>query len=170
MKCNFKLLIMKNHFLFPNSFKKIGWILFVPSFIFSLYILTIDDSFTIDALNINVLAIYNDGLFKSDNAFFKIIENNIGDELYVIGLIVGGILIGFSKLKNEDEMISKIRYESLVWATYFNYAIIILFTIFFFGIGYYSILMFNTFTLLLFFIIRFHYKIYQLNNISNDDE
>ncbi|HCQ11800.1 hypothetical protein [Flavobacterium sp.] len=161
---------MKNHFLFPNSFKKIGWILFVPSFIFSLYILTIDDSFTIDTLNINVLAIYNDGLFKSDNAFFKIIENNIGDELYVIGLIVGGILIGFSKLKNEDEMISKIRYESLVWATYFNYAIIILFTIFFFGIGYYSILMFNTFTLLLFFIIRFHYKIYQLNKISNDDE
>ncbi|WP_396193222.1 hypothetical protein [Flavobacterium sp.] len=161
---------MKNHFLFPNSFKKIGWILFVPSFIFSLYILTIDDSFTIDALNINVLAIYNDGLFKSNNAFFKIIENNIGDELYVIGLIVGGILIGFSKLKNEDEMISKIRYESLVWATYFNYAIIILFTIFFFGIGYYSILMFNTFTLLLFFIIRFHYKIYQLNKISNDDE
>jgi hypothetical protein len=170
LKCNFKLLIMKNHFLFPNSFKKIGWILFVPSFIFSLYILTIDDSFTIDALNINVLAIYNDGLFKSDNAFFKIIENNIGDELYVIGLIVGGILIGFSKLKNEDEMISKLRYESLVWATYFNYAIIILFTIFFFGIGYYSILMFNTFTLLLFFIIRFHYKIYQLNKISNDDE
>ena len=161
---------MKNHFLFPNSFKKIGWILFVPSFIFSLYILTIDDSFTIDALDFNVLAIYNDGLFKSDIAFFKIIENNIGDELYVIGLIVGGILIGFSKLKNEDEMISKIRYESLVWATYFNYAIIILFTIFFFGIGYYSILMFNTFTLLLFFIIRFHYKIYQLNKISNDDE
>jgi hypothetical protein len=170
LKYNFKLLIMKNHFLFPNSFKKIGWILFVPSFIFSLYILTIDDSFTIDALDFNVLAIYNDGLFKSDNAFFKIIENNIGDELYVIGLIVGGILIGFSKLKNEDEMISKLRYESLVWATYFNYAIIILFTIFFFGIGYYSILMFNTFTLLLFFIIRFHYKIYQLNKISNDDE
>lgn len=161
---------MKNHFLFPNSFKKIGWILFVPSFIFSLYLLTVDDGFTIDALDFNVLAVYNDGFFKSDDAFFKIIENNIGDELYVIGLIVGGILIGFSKLKNEDEMISKIRYESLVWATYLNYGIIILLTIFFYGIGYYSILMFNTFTLLLFFIIRFHYKIYQLNKTTNDDE
>ena len=161
---------MKNHFLFPNSFKKIGWILFVPSLIFSLYLLIIDDGFTVDALNFNVLAIYNDGFFKSDDAFFKIIENNIGDELYVIGLIVGGILIGFSKLKDEDEMISKIRYESLVWATYLNYGIIILLTIFFYGIGYYSILMFNTFTLLLFFIIRFHYKIYQLNKITNDDE
>lgn len=161
---------MKNHFLFPNSFKKIGWILFVPSLIFSLYLLTIDDGFTIDALDFDVLAIYNDGFFKSDDAFFKIIENNIGDELYVIGLIVGGLLIGFSKLKNEDEMISKIRYESLVWATYLNYGIIILLTIFFYGIGYYSILMFNTFTLLLFFIIRFHYKIYQLNKTNNDDE
>lgn len=161
---------MKNHFLFPNSFKKIGWILFVPSLILSLYLLTIDDGFTVDALDFNVLAIYNDGFFKSDDAFFKIIENNIGDELYVIGLIVGGILIGFSKLKDEDEMISKIRYESLVWATYLNYGIIILLTIFFYGIGYYSILMFNTFTLLLFFIIRFHYKIYQLNKITNDDE
>jgi hypothetical protein len=69
-----------------------------------------------------------DRLLIWQNAFFKFIENSILDEILTIGIIVGGILVGFSKLKEEDEMISKIRYESLVWATYLNYAIILFLT------------------------------------------
>lgn len=85
-------------------------------------------------------------------------------------MILGGILIGFSKLQDEDEMISKIRYESLVWATYFNYGLILFFTLFIYGIPYLNILFYNMFTLLLFFIIRFHYMIYKLNKVNQDDE
>jgi hypothetical protein len=116
-----------------------------------------------------VPAIYLDEVFGNKH-FFQIIKNNIVDELLVLGLIIGGILIGFSKLKVEDEMISKIRYESMVWAIYLNYVLIILFTIFTYGVSYLAILMYNTFTLLLFFIIRFHYMIYKLNKSNQDDE
>ncbi len=66
-------------------------------------------------------------------------------------------------------MISKIRYESLVWATYLNYGIILFFTLFIFGLPYLNVLFYNMFTLLLFFIIRFHYMIYK-SNTSNHDE
>lgn len=168
MKNNFKLLIMKNHFLFPNSFKKIGWILFASSLL--IQVITILFQIDLDNfLNVKVLALYQDAIGEK-SGFFSIIENSICDELLTIFLIVGGIFICFSKLKNEDEYISKIRYESLVWSTYLNYFFILFFTVFLYGISYLNVLFYNMFTLILFFIIRFHYKIYQLNKITNDDE
>lgn len=163
---------MKTHFLFPNKFKTLGWILFVPSLI--LFLLQLLEVFPIDDgtsfLNVKTIAIYNDLWLFNEKGFFKIISNNISDEIITICIIIGGLLIAFSKLKNEDEMISKIRYESLVWATYFNYAIFIFCTLFIFGMVYLNVLYLNIFTLLLFFIIRFHYMIYKLNKANQDDE
>ena len=104
---------MKTHFLFPNKFKTLGWILFIPSFLFSLLI-SIMDINTDNYLKIKVFALFNDEMFHS-NQYFSMIENSIVDELLLFGLIIGGILISFSKLKIEDEFTSKIRYESLVW-------------------------------------------------------
>jgi hypothetical protein len=158
---------MKTHFLFPNQFKKIGWLLFVPSVLVTLYISVFNIS-TDDYLNVTVLSLYQESIGEIPG-FLKFIKNSIVDEIFTIGIIVGGILVGFSKLKEEDEMISKVRYESLVWATYLNYGIILFFTLFVFGFPYLNVLFYNMFTLLLFFIIRFHYMIYKLNN-SNHDE
>ena len=162
---------MKTRFLFPNSFKTLGWVLFVPSFI--LFLLQILEVFPVDEgnsfMNIKTFAVYNDLWLFNEKGFFKIITNNISDEVITLSIIIGGLFIGFSKLKNEDEMISKIRYESLVWATYFNYAIFVFCTLFIFGMVYLNVLYFNIFTLLLFFIIRFHYMIYKLNKTNQDD-
>jgi hypothetical protein len=108
--------------------------------------------------------------FIDDSKYFTFIQNSIIDELYLFLVIIGGLLVGFSKLKVEDEFISKIRYESLVWATYLNYGLILFFTLFVYGLSYINVLFYNTFTLLLFFIIRFHYMIYKLNNANRDDE
>ena len=158
---------MKTHFLFPNQFKNLGWLLFIPSVLATLIISVLNIS-TDEYLNISVFSIYQDSIGEIPG-FFKFIKNSILDEILTISIIVGGILVGFSKLKEEDEMISKIRYESLVWATYLNYAIILFFTLFIFGLPYLNVLFYNMFTLLLFFIIRFHYMVYKLN-IANYDE
>lgn len=159
---------MKSNFLLPNKFKTVGWILFIPCLLISLLISI--SSFNIENyLTIKVFAVFNDALFQSKQ-YFSVIENSIVDELLLFGLIVGGIMIGFSKLKTEDEFTSKIRYESLVWATYFNYGLILLFTVFVYGMPYLNVLFYNTFTLLLFFIVRFHYSIYKLNKSFSDDE
>ncbi|MBP9849339.1 MAG: hypothetical protein KBC58_07855, partial [Flavobacterium sp.] len=123
---------------------------------------------TDEYLSITVFSIYQDSIGEIPG-FFKLIKNGILDEILTIGIIVGGILVGFSKLKEEDEMISKIRYESLLWATYLNYAIILFFTLFIFGLPYLNVLFYNMFTLLLFFIIRFHYMIYKLNTANHDE-
>ncbi|WP_353084630.1 hypothetical protein [Flavobacterium sp.] len=159
---------MKTHFLFPNQFKNTGWLIFVLSVLGTLFISVFNKS-TDDYLNITVFSIYQDSIGEIPG-FFKFIKNSIVDEILTVGIIVGGILVGFSKTKNEDEYISKIRYESLVWATYLNYGIVIFFTLFIYGLPYLNVLFYNMFTLLLFFIIRFHYMIYKLNKSINDDE
>ncbi|CAM3495529.1 hypothetical protein FLGE108171_00175 [Flavobacterium gelidilacus] len=159
---------MKTRFLFPNSFKTLGWVLLVPSLLLiissSIFNVSTDDYITV-----SVFAIYQETLGETPG-FFDVITNSISDELLTFGMILGGVFIGFSKLKEEDEMISKIRYESLVWATYLNYGLILFFALFIYGMPYLNVLFYNMFTLLLFFIIRFHYMIYKLNKTNQDDE
>jgi L-asparagine transporter-like permease len=120
-------------------------------------------------LNIKVFAIYQESIGQKPG-FFKIIEDSFSYELITILIILGGLFICFSKLKNEDEYTSKIRYESLVWATYFNYFLILFFTLFLYGMPFLNVIVYNVYTLLIFFMIRFHYLIYKLNKTSNDEE
>ncbi|MEC4003609.1 hypothetical protein OX283_002970 [Flavobacterium sp. SUN052] len=159
---------MKTHFLFPNKYKTLGWILFTPS----LFIFIISSIFSIDLdkyFNIKVFAIYEQSIGEK-SGFFKIIQDSFSYELLTIFIIIGGLLICFSKLKNEDELITKIRYESLVWATYFNYALILFFTLFLYGMPFLNVIVYNVYTVLIFFMIRFHYMIYKLNKSSSYDE
>ena len=159
---------MKTHFLFPNKCKKFGWILFVPSLLLGsiLFISGIDFG---KYFKMKVFAIYSDQ-FLSEPKFFSIIKNGVLDEIIIVLIIVGAILISFSKTKNEDEFISKIRYESLVWATYLNFLLMIIATLVIYGFAYFNVLVTNVFAMLLFFIIRFHFMIYKLNKSSKDEE
>lgn len=159
---------MKTHFLFPSRFRMFGWLIFIPALLVALAVpftaLDIDEMLTA-----KVFAIADNGVF-AQNGFFRFNENSIGDEVLLSLLIVGGILIGFSKQKNEDEYIAQIRYESLVWATYFNFVVLLLATLFIYGLYYFEVLVANVFTLLLFFVIRFHVMLYKFNKSTPDEE
>ena len=101
-----------------------------------------------------------EGSFLSSPAF-EWSKNNIADELASVLLIIGGILVSFSKTKDEDEYISTIRIESLIWSVYVNYGILILAIVFVFDMEFFSVLIYNMFTVLLFFMLRFHYVLYK---------
>lgn len=164
---------MKINYLFPHRFKKFGWIVFIPVFIFFIFYLfnyeLFGESFY-KQMNFHVFAIVDNTFLARETQFFKVVENSVGDELIFCLLVVSGILVGFSKVKVEDEMVSKIRLESLVWATYINYAILLATTFFVYGLAFLNALYINIFSLLLVFIIRFHWKLYQYNKMSNDEE
>jgi hypothetical protein len=149
---------MKSKYLLPNRFKPIGWIVLILSICY--YIL-----FSLPFLKdieiwVNVFAIYSDE-FLGESAFFKIVENDIFDEIFCVLFIIGACFVAFSKEKIEDEFISKIRLESLLWATYVNYILLLLAIIFVFGLSFFMILIFNMFTILIFFIIRFNWILYR---------
>lgn len=149
---------MKTNLLLPNYFKRIGWYLLIPSTIIGLLVIFFD--FEFDFLKIKVFSIYSSSILKS-GAFLSLSKNNITDEIAAILFIVGAIFVAFSKGKNEDEFIAKNRLDSLVWATYINYAILIFCIIFFYDLAFLTVMVLNMFTILIFFIIRFYYILYK---------
>lgn len=149
---------MKESYLLPNYFKKIGWILFLPFLTLGIFALFMDVESS--WLNINVFAVWSQNIFE-DDIFLSFIKNNITDEILMIGFIVSMMFIAFSKEKKEDELLSKIRLESLMWAVYINYAVIILCAVTLYGIAFYWIMLLNLFTLLIIFMVRYNWLLYR---------
>jgi hypothetical protein len=111
-----------------------------------------------------------DGSALTNNSVWTWSENNIADEVASLLIIIGGILVAFCKLKDEDEYASKIRMESLIWATYVNYIVLILAILFIYDMAFFDVLIYNMFTILLFFILRFHYKIFRAKKMLQNEE
>ena len=158
---------MKTNYLLPNKYKTIGWILFSLGIISGIFFVA--GGYESDLLIVKVLSIY-DGLNTTVSgklSFFNIEENSIVDELIIIITILGGLLVGFSREKVEDEFIYKLRKDSLVWAIILNYAILLFATVFIYDLAYFHVLVFNMFTPLVFFILRFNFL--KLKSISNEE-
>lgn len=126
----------------------------IPSAIIGLVTVFLD--FEPNYLDFNVFAFFN------GNNFVEVVNNNVLNEVSGVLIIISSLLVAFSKEKSEDEYISKIRLESLVWAVYFNYAILLISFILIFDMSFFWVMIFNMFTVLLFFIIRFNWRISKL--------
>lgn len=147
---------MKTSYLLSNKFKLLGWILLIPGLIAGCVLFF--GEYETDALTISVLSIFNEGtIFGGIEGYFKIIENSVLDELIALAIILGGLIVGFSKEKIEDEFIYKLRKDSLVWAIIFNYAVLIFAILFVYDFAFFDVLVLNMFTPLLFFVIRFNF-------------
>jgi len=147
---------MKTNYLLSNKYKMFGWILLIIGVISG--IIFFIGEYETDALQVNVLSVFGgDTFFGGEKGFFRIVENSILDELIALVIIFGGLLVGFTKERVEDEFIYKLRKDSLVWAILFNYLILVLTIIFVYNFTFLHVLVFNMFTPLIFFIIRFNF-------------
>lgn len=149
---------MLPRFLFPYRYKIIGWIITLPTLIFAIFLKFNDDE------EIKISGSISEGLLKLFGSA-SINNLNLGsgdyiDEILTVGLVIGMLLIAFSKTKLEDEYVSQVRLESLQWAIYVNYTLLILATVLIYGADYFDAMIYNMFTPLLIFIIRFHYIIF----------
>lgn len=146
---------MKTSYLLPHKYKPLGWVLFVIGIISGLIIFI--GQYEYDILKVNVLSIYGRDALFGERGFFKIIENSILDEIIALCIIIGGLLVGFSRERVEDEFIYKLRKDSLVWAIIFNYIVLIFAILFIYNFTFFDVLVFNMFTPLLFFVFRFNF-------------
>ena len=156
---------MSSQLLLPNRFKIIGWCLFIPAFI--LWIVTLcshNVSFTV-----KVFALYDDEIFGKSN-WLGFVRTDIIPTLLGVLFIAGGLMIGFSKEKREDEFIVKLRLSSLLWAVWVNYALLFLAFVFIYGTAFLTILYYNTITVLIIFIIRFNYMLYRYSKTAIDEK
>ncbi|MGK7392268.1 MAG: hypothetical protein ACNS60_18085 [Candidatus Cyclobacteriaceae bacterium M2_1C_046] len=141
---------MKANYLFPHRFKKFGWILFLIGL--ALGIAHMGLNFTPDFFNYDFTAEYSD--------------DNLTDEIAAAGIILGLMLVGFSKVKIEDEFSLMLRHDSLMWSIYIYYALLIISIVFIHGLGFLDVMVYSLFAPLLIFVIRFHFYLWRNEKLS----
>jgi len=139
---------MKAANLLPFNVKRLGWIILLPALFLGIMVLYFE--FAIPGFEITIP--YATTLIAG-----KPLVNNLTDEMVAIIVIVALGLIAFSEEKEEDEWVSKIRLESLQWSVYANYILLILAIVFVYDIHFFEALVYNMYTILILFILRFNY-------------
>ena len=160
---------MISKLLMPHKFKKIGWCLFVPALIMGVITAIMGFNYQPEWLNIKMFAIISDQVFEPSH-FFGFVKTNITNDIIGILFIAGGLMVGFSREKTEDEFIAGLRLSSLLWAVYANYILLMLCFLFVYGEPFFTVMVYNMFTVLIIFIVRFNYVLYKNSKIPADEK
>jgi hypothetical protein len=149
---------MPSKLLLPNTFKKAGWFILVPSTILGI-ILAYHD-FSAQWLWARVFYIANEAT-EGNSMYFSVQNTNITNTVVGALFIIGGMLVSFSKEKNEDEFIAEIRLSSLLWAVCVSYILLFIAFLLVYGTPFLEVMVYNMFTVLIIFIVRFNYILYK---------
>jgi len=153
---------METKFLISQKFRTIGAILYIlgvlgTSLTFSGY----EPKF----LNVDVIMLFaDDEVFGQED--FRVIdvrEDNILNELIGLFVILGGLLLLLARRKHEDEMMIKLRLESILWAAKINAVLLIISLLFIYGLSFYFVMLFNLGILYGLFALRFEWAVSRLN-------
>ncbi|WP_373493250.1 hypothetical protein [Aquiflexum sp.] len=144
---------MLTKILLPHRFQMIGWIMFFPLAL--LLVLNSFYNYEFDWLTWEGFRV--GGLIDSEN-------ENFTNEFSIIGTFLSLFFIAFSKEKQEDEYIQKLRLDSLLVAFYVYSLLVVIGTLVFYSTGYLQFMGFNLFSIQLAFIIRFKWVMHRQQN------
>lgn len=158
---------MKQKLLLPNRFKRVGWFILIPASVMGIVLIVLD--YNTFEINTTVFAIYADEVLGKTH-YFSFFKTDIINTLIGALFIVGSLLVGFSKEKNEDEYISNLRLNSLLWAVLINYLLLLFMFLFIYGVGFLNVMVYNMFTVLIMFIAKFNYSLFRNSkSVSNEE-
>ena len=146
------------NYLFDNKYKKISGLVFYLTSIIGLYLLLTDR--ISDLFTLNVYSLFSES-FSDLTYGGGWIENGLGDEIFTTIIIISGLINSFCKEKIEDELISKIRLESLTISLFVSYGLVMLSTFLIYNLSYMYVLVFNLFIILILFNLIFRYRLFK---------
>jgi hypothetical protein len=141
--------------LLPYKYKYLGVTCLTLGSILAYFVIHLN--YKPDLLDIPVFAIYSSYINK---VIFGITQTNIADELAIILLLAGIILLGITRRKNEQDYYQTLRIKALVISVFTNLALMILATLTIFGLGYLTFLVINLFTQVIFYLIFFEILVF----------
>lgn len=143
---------MKTRLLLPNRFKIPGWLMLAAGTVLEIVLIATGFDFTFPFLELPEV---ESGFMFSNSDFFWG-SGNMTDELTALLIIVGGLLVAFSREKEEDEYVNRLRLESFMWSVLITYVAIGLSYLLIYGDTFLYTMIVLPFLLLYIFIIRFH--------------
>lgn len=162
---------MKKDLLLPRRFKTIGWIIFLPTLLLGLY-LVFNGMDTSDLAELIAEAVDRGSMAPTVEAVRRIgngIEPWLNNVL-IIGIIAGSLMITCSRERFEDEMIRHIRLNALLVALYVNFGVVIVAALCVYGLDFLDVLIYNLFTLPVIFLALFRWRLWRLRKTLKDEE
>ena len=166
---------MKTKYLLPNSWRPFGVALTLIAVPLTLWVLLLGDQYPLFGNGIPTPFHFEipDWSYP-ENIFSEQADGTVSlqivDELLGLGIIAGLFIVGFSKLKVEDERIAQIRLESLQWGIYANYIVLALCILLIYGGHFFTVMIYNIFTPLLIFVARFYWLLFVNQVIEGENE
>lgn len=147
---------MKSLILIPHRFKIFGWILLLLNSLFEIYRRITSEN---PIPNIRIPFIHLDVHYSELDKLFTLEDQDINLTLLLTGWALGSLIIVCSKEKIEDEFISTMRLNSLLWAFVVNNVIFILLTLTIYGTAYLDVIYWNAFSTSFLYIAIFHFML-----------
>jgi uncharacterized membrane protein len=77
-------------------------------------------------------------------------------------------LIMFSKERAEDEFIQSLRMNALMWSILVHFVLLMIAFLGVYGVPFLGVVFYNTYTVLVIFILRFYYLLYKNGVLSSE--
>lgn len=152
--------------LLPYRFKKIGWLLFFPSFILGIF--STHFSELLPNVSITTIGWFGNGLLGKEGPPFGLGQIELLPNLSGILFLTAGLLIVFSKEKIEDEYINQLRLRSFQSAVLINYLLLFVCILFIHRMAFLSVMLYNLFTTIIIYIVKFQYLIHKSSISSHE--
>ena len=151
---------MKTNYLLPNGFKKIGLIMLTLSIVYFVFYLIVDYDFVLFTFKMPSLT----------NSF-KMVETDFASTILPIIALIAFNFVVFSKEKDEDEYIGKLREGSFVFSVLVSSALFVISTLLIYGLDYlFWVVYLDYFVFLLIFAMKFQFELCRFRKENKDEE
>lgn len=133
------------NYLLPNSYKKIGMLMFLP---FTAICLCLFLDIKLPSIVIPWIGIGDGFIYKEKADLFT--------ELGMMGLLISLSFIALSREKDEDEMTGQIRMKSFVWSLWFTTFVLAFGILFIMGLNFLSFCVVALYLYYLVYILKFN--------------
>lgn len=148
---------MNKILLLPYPFKRIGWVLFIPTAVLGLLM-------AIDGFNGFPTFLLPDSAVGSETL------SRVSNNVVLIGVLLGTLLITCSRERIEDELITRIRLNALLAALYATIGIAVIAALFLYDFAYLYFLIFNLCLLPVLFLVIERVMLWRLGKEAAHEE
>jgi hypothetical protein len=95
-----------------------------------------------------------------NSAYFALLDHGCNQDftytIQIFLIVVGGMMLMFSREKVEDEFTMQIRLKSLMYSVLVNYLIVLITNAFLYGMSFMYVMIYNFYTIIILYVIIFH--------------
>ncbi len=155
--------------LFNHKLKWPATVLFYTTLLIGVYLISTENQLD-DMWKVPVYSLFGNesGFMGSGLGKKGWTETSLVNEILTVVIVVSGFMASFSREKVEDELISKIRLESLSVSILINYILVMVANFFIFDFAFFNALVIFLFAPLVMFNIIFQVRLFRYYKIEDE--